>query len=112
MIPRDEPFMGRVGIYNPAESWGINLDTRVVYDESIIDFPDYDHIYSFLLQSSDVMDWVYTEDGLVVGFGRAPQRQQINVYIYQLLLNGKKPQNLKGARPNFIWLVPIARPQT
>lgn len=34
-----------------------------------------------------------------------PSKEQVNIDVYQLLLNGKKPTNLRGARNNQIKLI-------
>jgi hypothetical protein len=63
-----------------------------------MDFPDLSELYAFIYQGSTVEDWVYTGDGLMVGFGRVPERHQIDVTIHQLLVDGRKPTGLCGAR--------------
>ncbi len=99
MIPRKEPFSGRLGLYQPANSWGLNpFEIRLVVEEASIDFGKEDQIYAFLKQSSAYMDWAYTSDGLVVGFGRTPSRKQSNIDLWQILLRGQKPVGLIGAR--------------
>ena len=106
MILREESFQGRSGLYEPADSWGLNpFEIRLVVEESTIDFENEGQIYAFLRQSSNYMDWVYTGDGLVVGFGRTPERKQINIDLWQILLHGKKPSGLKGAKQNAIRLI-------
>jgi len=103
MIPRKEPFSGRLGLYQPASSWGLNpFEIRLVAQEAAINFDNEDQIYAFLRQSSDYMDWVYTNNGLVVGFGRTPSRKQINIDLWQILLHGQKPNGLIGAKPEHI----------
>ncbi|PYL58067.1 MAG: hypothetical protein DMF30_03950 [Verrucomicrobia bacterium] len=74
------------------------FETRLVVEEASIDFGKEDQIYAFLKQSSAYMDWVYTSDGLVVGFGRTPSRKQSNIDLWQILLRGQKPVGLIGAR--------------
>lgn len=106
MILREESFQGRSGLYDPADSWGLNpFEIRLVVEESTVDFDNEDQIYAFLRQSSNYMDWVYTSDGLVVGFARTPARKQINIDLWQILLRGKKPNGLKGAKQNAIRLL-------
>ena len=51
------------------------------------------------------MDWVYTPDGLVLGYGLTPSRRQVNIDVYQVLLGGKKPLQLRGAKPDAITVV-------
>lgn len=106
LIPMQPITPGVTGLYEPADFWGVNpFLIRLVAVEATHDFESMDQIYGFLRQSSLIMDWVYTSDGLVFGFGRCPARQQINIYVWQLLLNGKKPSALKGANPKAIQLI-------
>ena len=105
MIARAEPFAGKLGLYEPASSWGLNpFEIRLVVEEASIDFNNEDQIYAFLKQSSSYMDWIFTSDGLVVGFDRTPSRKQINIDVWQILLRGQKPVGLVGARPEHIVL--------
>src|SRR5262249_15743487 len=60
MIPRPEPFQGKLGLYNPAASWGLNPGgTRLVVQESVINFHSEAEVSAFLRQSSDYMKWVF-----------------------------------------------------
>lgn len=96
---RSEPFRGLTGLYDPAEQWAFDPRTRLVLQESVRDFESYDQLYAALREGSAVMDWVYTADGLVVGFGRTADRHQVNIDVFQVLVQGRKPQRLDGARP-------------
>jgi hypothetical protein len=97
MIPRQDVFDRKLGLYEPADSWGFLFwRERLVVQESVINFENLDQVQAFLMQSKDYMDWVYSEDGLVVGFGRNSARRQINIDLWQILLNGKKPESLTG----------------
>jgi hypothetical protein len=104
MIPRQERFMGRLGLYEPAgRIVELPGDVRLVVQEATLNYENYDQVYADLYQGSAVMDWVYTRDGLVVGFGRAPEQgNQMNVDVYQFLVRGAKPSDLKGAREGAI----------
>jgi hypothetical protein len=98
LLARDEPFQGRLGLYEPASSWGLNpFETRLVVQESIRHFRSMEEVEKALVESSRIMDWVYTSDGLVVGFGRSPARKQINIDVWQVLVRGEKPRALKGS---------------
>lgn len=55
-----------------------------------------------LYEGSAVLDWVYTNDGLVVGFSKSPSRNQVNIYVYQYTINNKKPSSIEGSRPENI----------
>jgi hypothetical protein len=105
LIARDTRFRGMLGIYDPADSWFFSLSTRLVVEEAIRDFKNEEEIYAFLREGSAVMDWTYTNDGLVVGFGRTPSRTQINIDIWQIMIRGNKPSNLIGAHPERIKLM-------
>ena len=75
---------------------------RVVASDSQLHFDSMSDIDKWLYQSSGVLDWVYTDDGLVVGFNKNPSRNQVDIAVYQLYLNGEKPKKLKGSRPENI----------
>jgi len=104
MIPRSEPFLGELGLYEPADTWLFSLRTRLSVGEAVHNFGSYEEAYAFLRQSSAVLDWVYTSDGLVVGFGRFDNRNQINIDLRQILINGQKPKALRGARDKMVQL--------
>lgn len=101
---RPEPFQGKLGLYDPADSWLFSGGTRLVVEEAVRDFENEEQMNAALVESNDYMDWVYTNDGLVVGFGRTPARRQVDVDLWQFLLRGRKPTNLPGARPDRIGL--------
>jgi hypothetical protein len=106
MTQRQEMFDGRSGIYDPADRlWPFTSSLRIVCEDSDVNFDTVDQAYAFLYQGSEVEDWVYTPDGLVVGFGRNQARNQINVDLFQILIRGKKPSGLKWARPAAIHLL-------
>ena len=106
MIARPDRFLGELGLYEPAGCWIIACpNPRLVVREAFHDFPNDEELYRFLYQGSGVMDWVYTDDGLVVGFGRSQERQQINVDVRQLTVRGQKPVGLRGARNEDIRLI-------
>lgn len=41
--------------------------------------------------------YVYRNDGLLIHWGKTPQRKQLSVDVYQIFIAGKKPQELSGA---------------
>ena len=112
MRARPEPFQGRSGLYDPADSFGVNLQVRAVVEEGTVNLDSYDQLYAMLYEGSDILDWVYSPDGLVVGFGRNSTRDQINIDLYQLLVRGEKPHGLRGARPDLIRLTSGSVPLT
>ncbi len=105
---RQEPFQGKLGIYEPADAWVLLPGkVRLVVDEAIRKFDTQEQIRAALTETSSYMDWVYTADGLVVGFGRTPSRKQINIDLFQFLLRGQKPTGLAGARADQIRLTEV-----
>jgi hypothetical protein len=94
------------GIYNAGDVWFFNpYNVRIVSVEGTMNFKSEKDIYAFLYQGSEVMYWVYTSDGLLFGFGRVPKREAINIDLYQILLDGKKPHDLKGSSNNLIRII-------
>ena len=100
LIPRKERWLGRLGAYEPAEAhlWEI-FSPRIVAEDSQLHFENLNDLELWLNQGSAVLDWVYTDNGLVVGFAESPERNQVNIEIYQLYINGKKPSQLDGSQP-------------
>jgi hypothetical protein len=45
---------------------------------------------------------VYRNDGLAVGWMLVPARRQLDVEVWQIYVNGKKPGRLPGARDDLI----------
>lgn len=103
LIPRKERFTGRLGAYDPAPSyiWEI-FSPRIVADDSQLNFKSMKELKAKLYEGSAILDWVYTNDGLVVGFAKSPSRNQVNIDVYQYFINGKKPTILEGSRPENI----------
>jgi len=95
--------LGRLGAYDPATAyfWEI-FGTRIVAEDSQVNFETMEDVEKWLHQGSAVLDWVYTDDGLVVGFVKTSSRNQVNIEVYQFYINGKKPSKLKGSRPENI----------
>ncbi|MFK5892749.1 MAG: hypothetical protein QM504_05980 [Pseudomonadota bacterium] len=106
LIPRKERWLGLLGAYEPATAyiWEI-FNPRIVANDSQIHFNNMDEVKKWLYQSSAIMDWVYTDDGLVVGFAKTSSRNQVNIDVYQLYINGKKPSKLEGSRPGNIKVI-------
>ena len=100
---RPEAFQGRTGLYNPAATIaGIPSGVRMVVDESRIDYPTVELALKKIYEGSAILDPVYTDDGLVVRFGRSPNRNQINVEVVQLTIAGRTPDALPGSRASLI----------
>jgi hypothetical protein len=70
---------------------------RLVLDEAVRNFDSEDEAKAALVESNSYMDWVYTPDGLVVGYGQTASRKQVNIDLFQFLVRGQKPANLPAA---------------
>ncbi len=46
------------------------------------DFKNMEEVKAKLYESSAVMDWVYTDDGLVVGFRKDTTSKAVNIDVY------------------------------
>jgi hypothetical protein len=49
------------------------------------------------LKERSWMPFVHNNSGLVVGWQKVLERQQLNVEVWQIMINGKKPKSLPGA---------------
>ena len=100
LIPRTYRWYGMMGAYDPADAyiWEI-FNPRIVAEDSQLYFQTMEEVEKWLYQSSAILDWVYNDEGLVVGFAKSPNRNQVNIEVYQIYLNGEKPNKLEGSRP-------------
>jgi hypothetical protein len=118
LIPRVDRFSyegqigdGILGLYDPADTWFFSFRPRLVVQEAERHFATAKQAQQFLTQSRDFMDWVYTNDGLVVGFSKITGRgNQVNIDVWQLLINGSKPEMLEGAKPESIKILRKSAP--
>ena len=104
MIPRARRFAGMMGLYEPASRIFFSLGTRWVVADELINFENQKELDRFLYQGSAVFDWVFTDDGLTVGFFSSPDGANVNVDVFQLFVNGIKPTKIEGSRPDQITL--------
>ena len=102
LIPRKKRFRGRLGAYDPATTFLISYGPRILANDSQRHFQNMEEVKAKLYESSAVMDWVYTNNGLVVGFSKDPTSKAVNIDVYQYYINGKKPTKLEGSRPEKI----------
>jgi hypothetical protein len=101
MEPRTERWQGSLGIYWPGpgfhweECEGV---ARAVVEEGQQHFDTVRAALEWLKERGDWMPHVYRNDGLVVGWRTVvPDRKQLNVEVWQLLVAGRKPTALEGA---------------
>jgi hypothetical protein len=109
MWARKERWYGSLGAYYPAPSYlhwfACNGISRCVVDEGIQHFNNEKALYKWILDIK-WLEFVYTSDGLLVCWQKSPQREQLNVEVWQLLVNDKKPSKLKGANDSKIQRIP------
>ncbi|MDD5200724.1 MAG: hypothetical protein PHC88_13085 [Terrimicrobiaceae bacterium] len=96
---RDIRWYGALGIYS-AGVWfsafpKVGKVTRIVAQESALHF---DSVNEFLKwQKGSWIDLVYNNEGYAGGWCISPGREQLNVDIWRIFINGKAPKGLPGA---------------
>ena len=116
MIPRQKRWYGSLGMYNPGayiagevEPWkehdGIK---RFVVEEGQRHFTNTSEALEWIHRRGSSLDYIYNDSGLVVGMDKQPpsleERRKddfpgtLHVDVWQVYINGKKPQKLEGAR--------------
>ena len=100
--PRKHRWYGSLGIYypGPGEHWKSNKGiTRGVLDEGVLWFKTVDDAVNWIKRArSTGVDYVFTNDGLLIGFGKVPARKQVNIDVWQVMVAGEKPHSLPGSR--------------
>jgi len=94
--PRMRRWLGSLGMYRPQGDGSMHA----VLEEGQMRFTSLDDAYTWLKKSERFMDFVWTEDGLVVGWKKQARSDDdhlaLSVEVWQLFVRGKKPA-LKGA---------------
>jgi hypothetical protein len=105
MYPRNgERWYGSMGLYypGPGNHWEEhNGISRGVVEEGQQHFKSVSEAMKWLKERA-WMPFVYNNQGLVVGWDKVLDRQQLNVEVWQLMINGKIPKSLPGATDNKI----------
>ena len=105
MRRRDSRWLGSLGIYDPAGSFGVlseifprwfkcNGVSRTVVEEGQLHFPTKEKAENWLARYSKTSPTVWSDDGLVVQWGFDLPREQINVDVWQLCIAGSRPAGL------------------
>jgi hypothetical protein len=98
--PRAGRWYGNQGIYFPGsgEHWKSNGGiTRGVLQEGVLWFKTLSDTTNWLRNIQPLKNYAHTGNGLVVAWERIPERKQINVDIWQLMIGGQKPESLPGS---------------
>lgn len=102
MLPRNERWLGSLGAYSP----GGGIDVHAVVEEGQQHFCCEKEALEWLSWRNEVLDWIYTHEGLVIGYRSAKNpienRFFLHVYVWQFFINGQMPKNLPGAKTNRI----------
>lgn len=100
MWPRAKRWNGSLGLYYPGvgDHWR-NHDgiTRGVVQEGQQHFDSVEQASAWIAEQKRGIPLVYRDDGLVVGWSTVPERRQLNVDVWQILIGGKKPTELPGS---------------
>ena len=103
MRPRKERWYGSLGGYSPEGSHGIHL----VAEEGQQHFCSEKEALEWLIWKKN-MQYVYTNDGIVVGWYTVADpnssRIAVNVELWQFYIDGQKPMSLNGFKNNNIEL--------
>jgi hypothetical protein len=104
--PREQRWYGSLGIYypGPGEHWKSNRGiTRGVLEEGVLWFKTKEDAANWIKRArSTGVDYVFTDDGLLVGFGRVQARKQVNVDVWRIMVDGEKPRALPGSRNDLV----------
>ncbi|MBP9890289.1 MAG: hypothetical protein KBG84_00160 [Planctomycetes bacterium] len=102
MDVRKERWYGSLGLYypGPGDHWEEHKGiTRGVVEEGQQHFDTGEEFSAWLdkrLAWQD-MSFVWTDDGLLVGWGKTLSRKQLNVEVWQIFIGGAKPTKLKDS---------------
>jgi ankyrin repeat protein len=97
---RANRWYGSLGLFNvgAGEHWrdhhGI---TRCVTEEGQQHFKTIEEALEWI-KKRDWYPFVYRNDGLMVGWNKFLPRKQLNVEVWQILIDGKKPKQLPGSQ--------------
>jgi hypothetical protein len=109
--PRWERWNGSLGAYypGPGEHWRSNHGiTRGVLEEGQQHFQSIEEALKWIgLQNHD--HCVYRDDGLMVWWQRTPIRKQLNVEVWQIYIDNKRPTHLPGSQNDKIVTVVAER---
>lgn len=99
--PRVERWRGSLGAYYPGagEHWPEHRGiTRGVLQEGQQHFDTVGQALNWISEQTDYYPTVFRDDGLVVSYGKVLDRRQINVAVWQILIQGQKPAELAGSK--------------
>lgn len=99
--PRSEGWKGSQDLYYPGPGyhWEKTPDgiRRCSVGEGWLYFTTVEEAVQWIKRQDRWLPTVYRDDGLMVGYGKSPQRYQLNVDVSQIFIGGKKPTTLPGS---------------
>ncbi|MFC1643464.1 hypothetical protein ACFL1F_00075 [Chlamydiota bacterium] len=108
MWPRKERWYGSLGLYytGPGYHWKEhNGIRRGVVEEGQQHFASKEEAMEWIEKMKNWLFLVYTNDGLLVGFGKDLKRKQLSVELWQIYINDRKPTSLPGAKDEAIKVI-------
>jgi hypothetical protein len=96
LAARTERWYGSLGLYQDADFKAVDGITRGVLQEGQMHFRSEDAAVEWLTNPYNQKFLEYTKTGLAAGWYLTPLRQQINVDVWQIYIEGKKPSALRG----------------
>ncbi len=101
LVQRPREFRYQKGLYSPGaghsrETQGKAAPVRFVVEESELHFTDAGQIAPFLREGAEYFKWVSNNEGYLAGFCKVAEREQINVSIFRMYLNGRIVRKLDG----------------
>jgi hypothetical protein len=115
MSPRIKRWNGSMGISYPGlgSHWlpKHNGISRAVLEEGQQHFKTLDDAMAWIEKCKQWVPLVYRNDGLLIAYGKALSREQLNVGVWQIMINGQKPVRLNGANDDAVhtsWDKPIS----
>jgi hypothetical protein len=106
LIPRKERWYGKLGLYFPGSGnhWEYHKGiTRGIVQEAQLHFDNEKDLALFLDKYADDKYDLYRDDGLMISWRKVVRPDMgsggyIDLFILQLLVNGKKPERLNGSQ--------------
>jgi hypothetical protein len=106
MSPRGRRWNGSLGLVYPGsgEHWRDHRGiTRCVAEEGQLHFKTVEEALRWIADRHAI-GFVCRDDGLMVGWYKDLARKQLNVDVWQILIDGKKPRRLPGSHDEKIIL--------
>lgn len=119
MGARAQRWYGSLGIFDPAPSFGFSFSpsgcagiSRTVVEEGQIHFDNMRFVQEWIRRQPSSYKTVWTNDGLLVSWATVPKRAQLNVNVWLVCIDGKRPTQLDGAIDSAIRVTKNSRGQS